>query len=110
VIAIDGFNPSSQNKILFAVKVEDNSMQPDFNPGDLVVIDGECSPKPGDAVLIYLVAKNQTVLRKYRETDGCLFQLMPSNELWSTVNVHAQQEAMVLGVVSERRSYPPMKF
>ena len=105
MIAVDGFNPSNKSKALFAVRVEDNSMQPHFNSGDMVVVDGEAAPKPGDYVLSYLIAKKQVVLRKYGEANGCLFQLLASNELWAMVNVKSEQEAVVCGVVIERRQY-----
>lgn len=81
-IAVDGFNKSQNSTCLFALTVEDHSMQPVFDSGDLVVIDGELSAKPGDYVLACLPAKKQSVLRKYGEASGSVFQLLASNELW----------------------------
>ena len=102
-IVVDGFNKSQNSKCLFAVMVEDNSMQPQFNTDDLVVVDVELSAKPGDYVLAYLPTKKQTVLRKYGEASGSVFQLLASNELWATVNVMQADEAVVVGVVVEHR-------
>lgn len=102
-IVVDGFNKSQNSKCLFAVTVEDNSMQPQFNAGDLVVVDAELSAKPGDYVLAYLPEKKQSVLRKYGEASGSVFQLLASNELWATVNVKQEDEAAVIGVVVEHR-------
>lgn len=102
-IVVDGFNKSQTSACLFAVAVEDNSMQPEFNTGDLVVVDAELSVKPGDYVLAYLPLRKQNVLRKYGEADGCVFQLLASNELWATVNVKQADEAVVIGVVVEHR-------
>lgn len=104
-IVIDGFNQSQQSEDLFAIRIEDTSMQPNFCVGDLVVIDGQLSPKPGDYVLVYLIAKKQCVLRKYGEASACLFQLLASNELWATVNVKQLDEVNVIGVVIEHRRF-----
>ena len=104
-VVVDQFNKSHANACLFAVTVEDTSMQPEFNPSDLVIVDAERAPNPGDHVLAYFPAKKQTVLRKYGEAEGCLFQLLASNELWATVNVKGGDEAVVCGVVVEHRRY-----
>lgn len=104
-IAVDGFNKSQNSSCLFALVVEDNSMQPVFDAGDLVVIDGTLLAKPGDYVLAFLPAKKQSVLRKYGEAEGCLFQLLASNELWATVNVKHADEAVMIGVVVEYRRF-----
>lgn len=102
---VDGFNKSQHSECLFAITVEDNSMQPDFNVGDLVVVDAEVSPKPGDYVLVYLQLKGCCILRKYGEADGCLFQLLASNELWATVSVKRLEEVKMIGVVVEHRRF-----
>ena len=104
-IVVDGFNKSQNSKCLFAITVEDNSMQPQFNVGDLVVVDAELLVKPGDYVLVYLPLKKQTVLRKYGEALGSVFQLLANNELWATVNVKQADEAVVIGVVIEHRQF-----
>ncbi|MDI1352604.1 MAG: S24 family peptidase [bacterium] len=104
-IVIDCFNQGFNSKDLFAVRVEDNSMQPDFNVNDIVVINADAIPKPGDYVLALLTSKKQTILRKYSEADSCIFQLLASNELWATINIYHQEESVLLGKVVERRSY-----
>jgi SOS-response transcriptional repressor LexA len=103
VIAVDSFNRSKDSECLFAVSLPDNSMQPDINQGDLVIVDTELTPKPGDFVLAYLTEKNQTVLRRYREAEEHLFQLLASNELWTTINIKNSRDVIIIGVVCERR-------
>jgi SOS-response transcriptional repressor LexA len=102
-IVVDNFNKSMGSGCLFAVTVEDNSMEPQFKPGDVVIIDGELIPKPGDYVLAYLEAKQQVIMRKYCESDGYLFQLLANNELWATVSVKLKEDASIIGVISEIR-------
>ncbi|MDW9178614.1 LexA family transcriptional regulator [Legionella pneumophila] len=104
-ILIDSLNPSIKSSALFATSVEDSSMQSELNPGDLVVVDGELQPNPGQYVLVYLTQKKQTVLRQYGEADGCLFQLLASSDLWATVSIKEAQEAQIIGVIVEIRKY-----
>ena len=105
MIVVDGLNQSIKSHPLFAVKVEDNSMQPDFTVGDLVIIDGGRSPKPGDYVLVHWVDKKQTVLRRYSEAEGCLFQLLASNGLWGMTQVKNNNEVIMIGVGREIRKF-----
>jgi len=103
-VVVDELNKSRNSDCLFALAVEDNSMEP-INHGDLVIVDGELTPKPGDYVLAYLTTKKQTVLRKYGEADGCVYQLLAGNELWATVSIKDEADAVMIGVVVEHRSY-----
>lgn len=104
-IVVDGFNTSRHSDKLFALSVEDNSMQPDFHVGDMVVIDTQLSPKPGDYVLVNLLTKKQCVLRKYGEANNCLFQLLATNILWAPVAIQQLEEITLLGVVIEHRRF-----
>ncbi|AOU08006.1 TPA: LexA family transcriptional regulator [Legionella pneumophila] len=104
-ILVDSLNPSIKSSALFATSVDDSSMQPELNPGDVVVIDGDLQPNPGRYVLVYLTQKKQTVLRRYGEADGCHFQLLASSDLWATVSIKDAHEAQIIGVVVEIRKY-----
>ncbi|HAT2049040.1 TPA: LexA family transcriptional regulator [Legionella pneumophila] len=104
-IVVDVFNPSIKSAELFAAVVEDGSMQPELNPGDMVIIDTQLQPNPGQFVLVYLTQKKLTILRKYGEADDCLFQLLPNSELWATVSIKQANEAQLIGVVTEIRKY-----
>lgn len=104
-VVVDHFNKTHPSASLYAVTVEDSSMQAEFGPGDLVIVDADRNPNPGDHVLAYFPVKKQTVLRKYGETEGCLFQLLANNELWATLNVKGEDEVVLCGVVVEHRRY-----
>lgn len=104
-IVVDSFNQSPADAFLYGVLVEDNSMQPELNAGDLVIVNADRTPCPGDLVVAYLVEKHQTVLRKYGEAEDCLFQLLSSNPLWGRVNVKRSDEVVVCGVGVEVRKY-----
>lgn len=104
-IVIDSFNKFLNADSLFAVVIEDNSMEPMIRTGSVVVINGTQLPKPGDYVLAYVVPKKQIVLRKYGEADNCLYQLLAHNDLWATITVREEKEVEVLGVAVEVRQY-----
>ncbi|HHF7373994.1 S24 family peptidase [Legionella bozemanae] len=104
VDSIKGKKPSERS---FAVEIEDNSMQPPFYKGDLIIIDTEASPNPGDYVVVYIPQKNQTYLRKYSEAKSkdYLYQLIAYNELWATIEVTSKNDATIIGTVIEHRRY-----
>jgi SOS-response transcriptional repressor LexA len=104
-ILIDSMNPSIKSPSLFATSVEDSSMQPELNPGNIIIVDGVLQPNPGQYVLVYLTQKKQTVLRQYGEADGYHFQLLASSDLWATVSIKDAHEALIIGVVVEIRKY-----
>lgn len=104
-IIVDALNPSIKSPLLFAVKVEDSSMEPELDSGSLVIIDGELEPKPGQYVLVYLSHKKQTVLRRYGESGDCLFQLLANSELWATVSIKHKDDAQMIGVAVEIRKF-----
>ncbi|WP_248885765.1 LexA family protein [Acidithiobacillus acidisediminis] len=68
----------------FALRIEGNSMEPEFIDGDIVIIDPSVSPLPGD----FVVAKNneeEATFKKYRprgKNDQGIdyFELIPLNE------------------------------
>ena len=106
VVMVDEYNKARQlGAPLFAVQLDDASMKPEFDEGDIIVIAAGVTPKPCDYVLVFLPSKNQTVLRKYREADDCLFKLLANNEFWATLNVKKADEAIIIGVMVERRQY-----
>lgn len=104
-IVVDDFNKSVKNSVLFAVRIEDNSMRADLYSQDLAIIDGELQPIPGNYVLAYLNQKKQTILRKYGEIDGYLFQLLANSESWATISIKQPEECELIGVVVEIRKY-----
>jgi transcriptional regulator with XRE-family HTH domain len=83
----------------------DESMEPDFNKNDLLLIDSKKQPKPGDYVLVLLKEKSQTVFRQYSENNDekCLFQLIASNPLWPITIIKKKAEAEIIGTLIEHR-------
>ena len=98
-----GYLMSGTNKpaTRFAFEVEDNSNAPQFVPGDIIVVETDLKPIPGD----YVVSKangNGAMLRKYRCKEGN-YELVPDNPDWSAVM--GSEATEILGVMVEHRRY-----
>lgn len=92
----------------FALRIEGDSMEPDFKDGDVIIVDPEIEPAPGE----FVVAKNggdQATFKKYRPTytdsKGIQhFELVPLNDDYPIINSN-DQPLTILGVMIEHRIY-----
>jgi len=83
-------------------------MEPDFKAGDVIIVDPEIEPTPGE----FVVAKNggeQATFKKYRPTytdmKGCQhFELVPLNDDYPVINSE-NQPLTIIGVMIEHRIY-----
>lgn len=97
----DGYSPW-----VFALEIEGDSMMPDYQEGDLVIIEPEWSPRPGECV----AARNggqEATFKKYRQRgidkDGNdIFELVPLNENYPTVRSD-ETPLCIIGVMAEHR-------
>ena len=92
----------------FALRINGNSMEPEFKEGDVVVIDPDVRPSPGDCV----VAKNHeesATFKKYRprgiDASGVeIFELVPLNEDYAIMRSD-QQPIHIIGTMMEHTRY-----
>lgn len=92
----------------FALRITGDSMEPDFKAGDVIIIDPEVEPSPGE----FVVAKNgehEATFKKYRPTtltaDGVQhFELVPLNNDYPTMD-SAQRHITIIGTMVEHRIY-----
>lgn len=92
----------------FGLRIEGDSMEPDFKDGDVIIVDPEVEPTPGE----FVVAKNggnQATFKKYRPTytdlNGCQhFELVPLNDDYPVINSD-HQPLVIIGVMVEHRIY-----
>ncbi|MBS8942800.1 helix-turn-helix domain-containing protein [Escherichia coli] len=96
------------SEFAFALRIEGDSMEPDFKAGDVIIVDPEIKPAPGE----FVVAKNggqQATFKKYRPTYtdsiGCQhFELVPLNDDYPVISSEHQPLA-IIGVMIEHRIY-----
>ncbi|MCL6397244.1 helix-turn-helix domain-containing protein [Pectobacterium carotovorum subsp. carotovorum] len=89
----------------FGLRIDGDSMTPDFQPGDIVIIDPDISPTPGE----FVVAKNnghEATFKKYRPLGISTreFELVPLNADYPTLN-SADLDLEIIGVMIEHRIY-----
>ncbi|WP_421210681.1 LexA family protein [Aeromonas enteropelogenes] len=92
----------------FGLWLRGNSMTPFFNEGDLIIVDPDEQPRPGD----YVVAKNggeETTFKKYRprgidENGQEVFELVPLNDDYPTMHSD-RQHIEIIGVMVEHRTF-----
>ncbi|XEI34702.1 helix-turn-helix domain-containing protein [Aeromonas veronii] len=92
----------------FGLWLRGNSMAPQFNEGDLVIVDPDEQPRPGD----FVVAKNgsnEATFKKYRprgidEHGQEVFELVPLNDDYPPMYSDRQQ-IEIIGVMVEHRIF-----
>ncbi|MND72641.1 putative HTH-type transcriptional regulator [compost metagenome] len=92
----------------FGLWLRGKSMEPFFKEGDLIIVDPDEAPQPGD----YVVASNgsdEATFKKYRprgidENGQDVFELVPLNDDFPTMHSD-RQHIQVIGVMVEHRSY-----
>lgn len=92
----------------FGLWLRGNSMAPQFNEGDLVIVDPDEQPRPGD----FVVAKNgsdEATFKKYRprgidENGQEVFELVPLNDDYPPM-YSDRQHIEIVGVMVEHRIF-----
>jgi SOS-response transcriptional repressor LexA len=91
----------------FALRIVGNSMEPEFREGDIVIIDPDVMPDPGN----YVVARNdeeEATFKKYRPrgiVNGVeVFELVPLNEDYAVMRSD-QQPIQIIGTMMEHTRY-----
>lgn len=89
----------------FALRIDGDSMQPEFKEGDIVIIDPDLCPMPGE----FVVAKNgghEATFKKYRPLGIGIddFELVPLNPDYPVLR-SADMKLQIIGVMIEHRIY-----
>lgn len=96
----------SYSQWAFGLEIDGNSMAPDYLPGDIVIIEPEWSPRPGDCVAARN-GKQEATFKKYRlrgsNSEGNdIFELVPINDNYPTVRSD-ETPLTIIGVMAELR-------
>jgi SOS-response transcriptional repressor LexA len=89
-----------------AVILNDSSMEPEFRAGDIVVVDPDIEPLPGDYVCACIKASHTYVFRRYKlkpsgNDNAMLIELAPLNPDWPTLTYSTANDLEICGVMTE---------
>lgn len=100
------FSETRMANDVYAIRMEENAMTPAYLPGDVVIIDPQTEPCPGDTVLV--LQQDTALLRTYRsrgKSGGSpQFELAPVNHDYPLLSSQLDQ-LQLLGTVIEMRRY-----
>ena len=90
----------------FGLRIEGDSMAPEFKAGDYVIVDPDAPVRPGDIVVAKLDRENAATLKKYRSRgeDAAgypVFELVPLNDDYPTLTVDSTNPGRLIGPVVE---------
>lgn len=91
----------------FALRIQGDSMEPEYKAGDIVVINPNIEPVPGDFVIA--TETGETMFRQYRaagrnEAGADVFELTPLNPLYAPMRSD-RVELAIVGVMVEHRRF-----
>lgn len=86
----------------FGLRIEDESMADVFLPGDIVIIDREVTPRPGDFVAAKLEQRAEVVFARYRprglDARGkMVIELAPENDDYPLVTINRTYPGFIVG-------------
>ncbi|KTD49611.1 putative prophage repressor CI-like protein [Legionella rubrilucens] len=87
----------------FALKVKDESMDPELKPNDLIITKFHSLPSPGNFVVSRFGNTQEVVIRRYREIsineDLQEFELKAENDNWGSIKIKDNPTKYIVGVV-----------
>lgn len=94
----------------FALVIEGRSMEPEFQPGDKVIIDPMVRPRPGDFVVAKRDNDQEATFKKFRlrsqdEQGRDVIELKPLNPDWPTLMIDQDNPGHIVGTMVEHRRY-----
>jgi SOS-response transcriptional repressor LexA len=92
----------SIGKNAFALQIKDESMMPEFRIYDVIIVDPDTSPKPGDFVVAWIEGEQEVIIRKYKQLSASKesqqFELIALNEDWANIRVgSSDMQAQIIG-------------
>lgn len=92
----------SIGKNAFALQIKDESMMPEFRINDVIIVDPDTNPKPGDFVVALIEGEQEVIVRKYKQLSASKeveqFELIALNGDWADIRVgFSEMKAQIIG-------------
>lgn len=88
---------------LFAVRVKNDSMEPEFKEGDLLIVNPNLEPRSGDYVIAKLVNENEATFKRLVLHDDLII-LRPLNPRYQDIVLSDPGRVALVGKVVERKT------
>lgn len=89
---------------LFALKVQNDSMEPIFHQGDIIIINPNLTPESGDYVIVRLKDEGEVTFKKLVIKDRLVI-LKPLNPKYEDIILDKDDRFEVIGKVVERKTF-----
>lgn len=90
-------------KNAFALVVKDESMLPEFKFDDILIVDPDTQPHPGDFIIISLENESEVIIRKFKQLSASRekpeFELIAINNDWPNVKISKELNKIFIGTV-----------
>lgn len=87
----------------FALKMSDASMEPEIKPYDVLIVNPDATPKPGNFVVVKSDDNPEVIIRRYRQLSISKstqqFELLATNKNWPDIQSHELVGFKILGTV-----------
>jgi len=87
---------------MFALIVKGDSMEPEFREGDIIIVNPNIEPKPGDFVIVK-DEDNEEATFKQLKRFGDLIVLHPLNPKYPDIELTPRHKVRIIGKVVEKR-------
>ena len=92
----------SIGKNAFALQIKDESMMPEFRFNDVIIVDPDTIPKPGDFVVALIEGDKEVIVRKFKQLSASKemleFELIALNDDWAGIRVGPNEmQAQIIG-------------
>ena len=88
-------------KNAFALKMKDDSMDPELKRNDILIVDPDHELSPGGFVVAKLKDNNEVIVRRYRQLSvvNSECELLPVNMAWAGVHIDNRDGSKIIGSV-----------
>lgn len=83
----------------FALKIKDDSMHPDLKINDLVIVNPDDTPQPGNLVAARIEEGEGVVIRSYKQLSVLKefqeYELLAINPAWASIRINSDKSKII---------------
>ena len=83
--------------------MKDDSMEPELKRQDVLIIDPDQTPTPGDLVVAQVDGNDSVIIRRYKQLsalkDHHEYELLATNNAWASIRIESAHQGKIIGAV-----------